>query len=375
MMRTPYAARHGFGAARVRLRPPPHRRGAAPDSLWAGLRALAAELGSGGGAGAVLRSLPSMAFAAVLAGAVLLALARDPADSNVEIAWLRTEPAESVPEPEEVRVVEPEPAPAPPAVAELPPPPEPPRQRPEPPPAPRVAAKPEPPPAPRVAAKPEPPPPSRRAPAPSPVRRRATAALAIDPLAAAPLPKESVTVGRSRRPTTRPAAPSPPRVGIDPLGAAPAPAAPARARRSAPSRQAPSRPSRSLALPAVASAPAVAEPTFAGPQRATREAPRREGGGSSASPGLRAVALGALAACRSDREEDALKRRVVAAVAKPEECMSEAGRWRFVETRNLNAFLMWVERSPSRRAGNRCEELGLALDCLVRGTRRELRGG
>jgi hypothetical protein len=41
----------------------------------------------------------------------------------------------------------------------------------------------------------------------------------------------------------------------------------------------------------------------------------------------------------------------------------------------VNAFLLWVERSPSRRAGDRCEELTLALDCLARGVRKELREG
>jgi hypothetical protein len=66
---------------------------------------------------------------------------------------------------------------------------------------------------------------------------------------------------------------------------------------------------------------------------------------------------------------------VVAAVARPEQCTSDAGTWRFVETKNVNAFLLWIERSPLRRAGDRCEELTLALDCLARGVRRELHEG
>jgi hypothetical protein len=36
-----------------------------------------------------------------------------------------------------------------------------------------------------------------------------------------------------------------------------------------------------------------------------------------------------------------------------------------VETKNLNAFLMWIERNPSRRAADRCVELRLALECLA----------
>ncbi len=78
------------------------------------------------------------------------------------------------------------------------------------------------------------------------------------------------------------------------------------------------------------------------------------------------VPLGMLASCMSDREEDALKRRVVAAVSSPAVCTSEAGRYHFLETRNLNAFLMSIERSTSRPVADRCSELTLALECLVR---------
>jgi len=103
--------------------------------------------------------------------------------------------------------------------------------------------------------------------------------------------------------------------------------------------------------------------------------PAAPGRGGPAAARLRGVSLATLAACLSDREEDALRQRVVAAVTKPEQCTSEAGTWRFVETKNVNAFLLWIERSPSRRAGDRCEELTLALDCLARGVRRELHEG
>lgn len=46
-------------------------------------------------------------------------------------------------------------------------------------------------------------------------------------------------------------------------------------------------------------------------------------------------------------------------------CKSDAGTYRFVETKNLNAFLLWIERSPHRVEANRCSELELALECLA----------
>jgi hypothetical protein len=36
-----------------------------------------------------------------------------------------------------------------------------------------------------------------------------------------------------------------------------------------------------------------------------------------------------------------------------------------VETKNLNAFLMWIERAGNLPPGDRCEELGRALECLA----------
>jgi hypothetical protein len=79
---------------------------------------------------------------------------------------------------------------------------------------------------------------------------------------------------------------------------------------------------------------------------------------------LRGVALGSLASCRSDREEDLLKQRVLAAVRNREVCTSSAGTYRFVETKNLNAFSMWIDRAASRGASDRCVELTNALACL-----------
>jgi len=85
------------------------------------------------------------------------------------------------------------------------------------------------------------------------------------------------------------------------------------------------------------------------------------------------VPLGSLAACVTDREEDHLKQAVVAAVKKQEECVSRKGTYRFVETKNLNAFLMWIDRKGSGTAGDRCEELRNALDCLERSSLRAAR--
>jgi hypothetical protein len=78
------------------------------------------------------------------------------------------------------------------------------------------------------------------------------------------------------------------------------------------------------------------------------------------------VPLASLAACRSDRDEDALKQRVVAAAESRGRCESAAGRFHFVETKNVNAFLMWIERAPGRQLGDRCSELLHALDCLAK---------
>lgn len=76
------------------------------------------------------------------------------------------------------------------------------------------------------------------------------------------------------------------------------------------------------------------------------------------------VPLAELEACLSDREEDRLKQAVVAAVTTQQECTSRRGTYRFVETKNLNAFLMWIDRAPNRSGTDRCTELGYALECL-----------
>jgi hypothetical protein len=66
----------------------------------------------------------------------------------------------------------------------------------------------------------------------------------------------------------------------------------------------------------------------------------------------------------------ALKQRLLSAIGSRDECSSEAGRWQFLQTRNLNSFLIWVERAPGRPAGDRCAELGHAIACVKGGPRR-----
>jgi hypothetical protein len=88
-------------------------------------------------------------------------------------------------------------------------------------------------------------------------------------------------------------------------------------------------------------------------------------GPSRANANLSGVPLGSLASCLSDRTEDELKQRLLATVTTQEQCISRAGHYRFVETKNLNSFLMWVDRAPGRAEADRCDELRLALECLA----------
>jgi len=87
-------------------------------------------------------------------------------------------------------------------------------------------------------------------------------------------------------------------------------------------------------------------------------------GESASSSRLLGVPLGNLWACVSDREEDRLKQAVAAAVTTQKECVSRAGTYRFVETKNLNSFLMWIDGVSGRAVGDRCDELRYAIECL-----------
>jgi len=82
-------------------------------------------------------------------------------------------------------------------------------------------------------------------------------------------------------------------------------------------------------------------------------------------PALRGVALSDLLPCVSDARELEMKQRTVAAALNRSLCESPYGRFHFVETKNVNAFLMRIEQAAGRRSGDRCEELKLALDCLA----------
>jgi hypothetical protein len=86
-------------------------------------------------------------------------------------------------------------------------------------------------------------------------------------------------------------------------------------------------------------------------------------------PALRGVALSDLLPCVSDARELEMKQRTVAAALNRPLCESPAGRFHFVETKNVNAFLMRIEQAPGRRTGDRCEELTLAIDCLAKSPR------
>ncbi len=96
---------------------------------------------------------------------------------------------------------------------------------------------------------------------------------------------------------------------------------------------------------------------------ARQEAPSPQGE-SARDSRLAGVPLGNLSACVSDRDEDRLKQAVVAAVRTQKACVSRAGTYRFVETKNLNSFLMWIDGASGRAVGDRCDELRYALECL-----------
>ncbi len=157
--------------------------------------------------------------------------------------------------------------------------------------------------------------------------------------AAIPVTTESTSVARSARVNAPVQATTRGRRSADDLGLAPAALAPA-----APERQ------------------PTATPT---PSRVARaEAPSAPSRGGDAREGMRGVPLGSLASCVSDRQEDLLKQQVLAAVRNREACVSSHGTYRFVETKNLNAFSMWIERAAGRPASDRCAELTHALACL-----------
>ena len=207
---------------------------------------------------------------------------------------------------------------------------------------------------------------------------------ALPGLASAPTDRESTPAPPNRRAlrtaNSRPTATPRTRRIAPALDRAPVPAAPAvsEVSRERAARPAPRPVARQVARPVAAISRAASTsranltiPTLA--SRAGRAAPAMPRGTSGDRPGVAGVPLGDLAACLSDREEDRLKQAVVAAVTTQEECVSSKGTYRFIETKNLNAFLMWIDRAPGRAMLDRCVELGYALECLESASQRAAR--
>jgi len=255
-------------------------------------------------------------------------------------------------------------------------------------PEPLPIAAPEPPPPPVVrVARPIPPPPIA---VPQPVARPLPPppVVALEPLPQidriakreAPRPLERAEAPRR----TDPAAPhlAPPPLAIDRVTVASpdAPRLPAAHRAASPPD--PIRAPRPVRDVAPAPAPVVAVPAAPAPPRAAAQRPSltpprqpriERSRPSDTRPDLHGVALGSLAPCKSDARELDLKQRTVATAGKLPLCESPAGRFHFVETKNVNAFLMRIEQAAGRRSGDRCSELILALDCLTDSSRRSRR--
>jgi hypothetical protein len=411
----PLQQRYGFGAACVPLSPPSVARNRQSGPLLEGLRAIRAERTYGDTLRGCLRAAPPMLAGVVIT--LLLAIVTQPNEDTTIVPFadapaIHEEPPVEIAETPPPPTLEPEPLPEPvqeppmpePRIAEAPPPPPEPVVA-EPPPLPRPSV-------PALALAEPPPTPARERPRATP--RPAPAArpdLAPDQLAREQ-PREPVRNTRSAprfaRATSRNPRPDLPATSALPAAQAPDAAAPARRARPAPRTQAPRRPRTPALQPAgsqlppggdtpaptrraarsVASARTPSRrprPNLSGPSapvaqgsspppRGSRTKPLRVAapaapatqrpGGSRDS--LSGVPLASLAACVSDAKEQTLKQRILAQVGSRSSCQSAVGRYHFVETKNLNAFLMRIERASGRRVGDRCAELTYALDCLSR---------
>jgi hypothetical protein len=308
------------------------------------------------------RTRAAIGGAALLHGALiavlfaLAALAPKVEDRVLQLRFLEPEPP---PPPVEVEVPKPEPPPPPPVQVELPKPkpvlPKPPPPKPMPklepaPPPPKPVVKPPPvvKPAPLMAA----PPLAMPAPAPAPARVARTA-----PVRESAVRLPAAQIDRTARPDFSDATPA----------ATHRPAlAPARAERSvrpppaAIDRVAAVRPEVAPAAPAPRAAPPPSPAARA--ERPAMIAPKPSSGPRNQ---LRGVALSELLPCVSDARELSLKQKTVAAAQNRSLCESPAGRFHFVETKNVNAFLMRIEQAAGRQSGDRCSELQLALDCIA----------
>lgn len=406
---------YGFGAARVFLQPQPHLASDASLSFAGAMRDAGADF--------TLSALPPILLAAFVCSALFLTVSKNDGYTDLEVAMIQRdvlELAEEVPQPLPPEVIEKEPEPPPVRVVE---------KKPEPPPRARQIAEVKPiakprPPRPQIEAlamapapAPPSPPPARRG---NRVRESVRPKMNLAPMASVPSLKQADAPKRSRRFAAVRVSPNSKRPKADlgpPIAArslsAPEPAPPpVRTRRAAPrsaaekrraahvsfaaaapplaelaeQRSSPrrSRPvgqperARRAAPPPIQPALAAAAPAAArsdlpdarrrtfGRDRTSRNAATRARDDHTGSRALAGVPLASLAACVSDREEDALKRKLVAAVTTQRECVSPAGTYRFVETKNLNAFLMTIERAPGRPVADRCAELTYALECAAR---------
>lgn len=416
----PFHGRFGYGVARLALPAETYRPTESPLSLTAGaLYALGDVLGDARLAARLLGNASLALLLAIAAASLTWSALRAPDEIGVRIVAFEAA-AEPVPEPKEparLPELEPEPVPEPGEPVRLPEPEPsraakpPPRPAPEPPrphllPEPLAVALAQPPPAPPVVrdrpiSRREAPPP-RGLPQIQPLEAPAALAAQAEPELPARVERQvrpeparqaprlgALPVSGSVLPASAPPPSAAPRwravrervlepssagafvAELAPAVPAPltgpvAPSAPRSPRTAPPARpEVPSLSPSALALPGtrpstpgapVPAAPASL-PARAGPQSAVR-------GRRSKGRRLRGVPLGSLAACVSDREEERLKQRLIAAVTTQGECASEAGHYRFLETRNLNAFLMTVERAPGRAEADRCAELAHALDCV-----------
>jgi hypothetical protein len=309
------------------------------------------------------RTQMAIGGAALLHGAliavlfVLASLAPKIQDHVLRLEFLQPEP----PPPPVVELPKPQPPP-PPVKVELPKP-----ELPKPPP-PKPLPKPEPPKVLPPSPKPSPAPPKPPVIKPEPLM----AAPPIDLPAPVPAPARVTRPGQLRESPVQMPAAQIDRMGARPEFADPGPVVTSRpvpnlpraerAVRPPPAsidRVAAARPDLAPATPAPRAAappaPARAErPAMAMPQ--TASGPRNQ---------LAGVALSELLPCVSDAREQALKQQTVAAAQNRALCESPAGRFHFIETKNVNAFLMRIEQAAGRKSGDRCDELKLALDCIA----------
>ena len=91
------------------------------------------------------------------------------------------------------------------------------------------------------------------------------------------------------------------------------------------------------------------------------------------------VPLEELPACSPPERQDQLKKRILLATAarRARECSHPDGKYRFLETRNLNAFLMWSRTNPESASSQRpardvCDVLERALVCLEGASTKDL---